>query len=327
MNHSFDIDHAKLYGISEAIIISNFQFWIVRNRANGTHQHDGRTWLYNSVRALGILFPYMTADQIRRTLESLEKKGVLVTGFYSSRPGDRTKWFAFADEAKFLPPPEHLAKSPNGGEDGGKPHLAKTTNGGEKGGEGHLAKSPNGLAKTPNGIGKSAKSTKSTDITTDVTSDKTNPAAPTVPPAPPAPPAPPEPKTPKAKASPATPVVVLPDWLPQETWDMWVRHRAKDKRSALDDDKAALCLKTLAKLRAKGNDPVAVIETSVERGWTGLFELKAAPQAPTVSAPSRPAKFDPNAYVNSGAAYAPAAPAYPAVDPYTIDAQFVERPA
>lgn len=148
------------------------------------------------------------------------------------------------------------------------------------------------------------------------------PAAPVVPPAPPEPPAP---KATKAKAGPAAPVVVLPDWLPESAWSMWVRHRAKDKRTALDDDSAGLQIKKLAKLRAEGNDPVAVIEASIERGWTGLFELKAAPQA--VAAPGRPGKFDPNAYVNSGAAYASPAPAYPAAAPYTIDAELVERPA
>lgn len=149
------------------------------------------------------------------------------------------------------------------------------------------------------------------------------PVAPAVPAAPPE-----QPKAKKAKANPAAPVVVLPDWLPQETWDMWVRHRAKVKSSALDDDKAALCLKTLARLRAQGHDPVAVIETSVERGWTGLFELKAAQPAPTAStAQPRQAKFDPNAYVQSGAAYANPAPASAVPEPYTIDAQFVERSA
>jgi len=100
---------------------------------------------------------------------------------------------------------------------------------------------------------------------------------PTTPPAPPAPPAPAAPK--KAKAGPASPVVVLPDWLPVDVWEMWVRHRAKDKKTLLDEDSAALQIKKLAKLLSEGNDPVLVIETSIERGWVGLFEVKT-PQAP-----------------------------------------------
>ena len=28
MNHFFDIEHAKRYGVVEAVLIANFQFWI-----------------------------------------------------------------------------------------------------------------------------------------------------------------------------------------------------------------------------------------------------------------------------------------------------------
>ena len=155
MNHSFDIEHARLYGIPEAILIGNFQFWIAQNRANGKHLIEGRTWTYNSVKAFAIQFPYMTGDKIRRALESLEKQGVVVTGFHAQEKGDRKKWYAFADEGKFLPALPHLAKSPNAGKKGVDPHLAKN---------------PNGLADTPNPFGKSAKSTNKTDVNPNVTS-------------------------------------------------------------------------------------------------------------------------------------------------------------
>ena len=57
MNHSFDIAHAKEYGLPEGILINNFQFWIAKNRANGRHQHEGRTWTYNTAKALAELLP------------------------------------------------------------------------------------------------------------------------------------------------------------------------------------------------------------------------------------------------------------------------------
>ena len=41
MEHHFNIEYAKKYGILEAILIDNFQFWIAKNRANGKHFHDG----------------------------------------------------------------------------------------------------------------------------------------------------------------------------------------------------------------------------------------------------------------------------------------------
>ncbi|MEJ7804317.1 MAG: helix-turn-helix domain-containing protein [Telluria sp.] len=136
--------------------------------------------------------------------------------------------------------------------------------------------------------------------------------------------APPKPAR-AAKANPAAPVVVLPDWLPESAWGMWVNHRVAIK-SPLTQDAADLCIKRLAKLRAEGNDPVLVIEASVMTGkWTGLFPLSADAR-PAANAPAgRPAKFDPNAYVNSGAAYVSSpAPARPG-QPHIIDGEFVER--
>lgn len=35
MHHMFDTEHARLYGLEEAVLINNLKFWIVRNRANG----------------------------------------------------------------------------------------------------------------------------------------------------------------------------------------------------------------------------------------------------------------------------------------------------
>lgn len=103
MNHSFDTDHAAKYGITEAVILNNFQFWIAKNRANEKHLHDGRTWTYNSVRAFAELFPYLTAKQLRYALDRLVSMGVLVKGNFNDSPYNRTSWYAFQDEESFLP--------------------------------------------------------------------------------------------------------------------------------------------------------------------------------------------------------------------------------
>lgn len=108
MNHSFDIFHASEYGLHEAIIISNLQFWLAKNRANEKHMHDGRTWTYNSIRAFGDLFPYLTPKQIRSAVDSLVERGILIKGSYNENPYDRTAWFAFQDEEQFLLPREPL---------------------------------------------------------------------------------------------------------------------------------------------------------------------------------------------------------------------------
>lgn len=111
LNHTFDIDHATQYGLIESILISNFQFWIARNKANCENERDGRTWTYNSVRALQELFPYLTPDKISGALSRLVENNILVVGIYNPRPADRTKWYAFFDETLFLPTLPHLGKS------------------------------------------------------------------------------------------------------------------------------------------------------------------------------------------------------------------------
>lgn len=114
MDHSFDIYHAQRYGLHEAIMIKNFQFWITKNKANGSHQYDERTWTYNSVKAFEELFPYFKPSQIRRCLESLLEQGVLLKGEYNKNPYDRTSWFAFNDESTFLIQQIDLSNLTNG---------------------------------------------------------------------------------------------------------------------------------------------------------------------------------------------------------------------
>lgn len=84
----------------------------------------------------------------------------------------------------------------------------------------------------------------------------------------------------------------LPDWLPTSSWEMWDRFRKKKSGKAWTDDAKHLSICKLGKLRAQGHDPTAVIEQSVQAGWTGLFPLKADTTAPPRG------KFDPVAYMN-----------------------------
>ncbi len=74
--------------------------------------------------------------------------------------------------------------------------------------------------------------------------------------------------------SPTRAKLALPDWLPLETWAMWDRFRKRKSAKAWTDDAKALSLRTLERLRAEGQDPTAIVEQSIERGWTGLFPLK-----------------------------------------------------
>jgi hypothetical protein len=102
--YHFHAQDAHDYGLAEAVMIYNLAFWIGKNRASGKHYHDGRTWTYNSIQAFRKLFPFWTRHQIEHVLKSLEKQGVIRTGNFNETAFDRTRWFAFEDEERFLVP-------------------------------------------------------------------------------------------------------------------------------------------------------------------------------------------------------------------------------
>ena len=117
MEHSFDVELAKKYGLEEAILIKHFVFWIQKNKANGKHYHDGKIWTYNSTAAFAEIFPYLSYKQIRRVLDSLKNQNVIVVGNHNENKYDQTLWYAFFDESEFLfsqLPKRETSNCPNG---------------------------------------------------------------------------------------------------------------------------------------------------------------------------------------------------------------------
>lgn len=102
MEHLFNVEVAKKYGVNAAILIRHFQFWIIRNKANKKHLHEGRTWTYCSVKAFTKIFPYWSTRQVRVILDNLIKEGVITKGTYSPKKYDKTTWYAFVDEEAFV---------------------------------------------------------------------------------------------------------------------------------------------------------------------------------------------------------------------------------
>lgn len=105
MTHFFDTDLATEYGLLEAILINNFQYWLSHNKANNINFHDGHYWTFNTRKGVQELFPYVSDKQVRTALEHLVNESILMTGNYNSTPMDRTLWYAFADEDKWLKTP------------------------------------------------------------------------------------------------------------------------------------------------------------------------------------------------------------------------------
>lgn len=69
------------------------------NKANNVNFYDGIYWTFNSMEAWSKQIDFMTINIIRRTLEKMEKEGLIVTGNYNTSKYDRTKWYALSGKA------------------------------------------------------------------------------------------------------------------------------------------------------------------------------------------------------------------------------------
>jgi len=80
---------AKAIGLNEAIILQQLHYWLQKS----SHSHDGRKWVYNSVRQWEEQFPFWSGTTVKRTLRSLEKAGLIETAAFNRQTFDRTKWY------------------------------------------------------------------------------------------------------------------------------------------------------------------------------------------------------------------------------------------
>ena len=64
----------------------------------------------------------------------------------------------------------------------------------------------------------------------------------------------------------------MPDWLPDDAWDDFVKYRKKKK--TFTAKAAELAIAKLGELRGGGDDPREIINQSIMNGWTGLFPVR-----------------------------------------------------
>lgn len=93
MTFSFDSDVAKIVGVNGAVLFCNISFWVMKNKANDRHFHDGNYWTYNSTQAFTELFPFLSRQQVRTALDKLVDENLILTGEYNEKDFDRTKWY------------------------------------------------------------------------------------------------------------------------------------------------------------------------------------------------------------------------------------------
>lgn len=93
--HAFAVDNAVRYGVREAVILNFFAKDTAFEQAHGA---TGTIWLRYTLDALVRLFPYMTIDQMRTTLNNLVKKGAIIKKQVAESPRDRTMFYALTED-------------------------------------------------------------------------------------------------------------------------------------------------------------------------------------------------------------------------------------
>lgn len=102
IQHGFDTGYAIAYGVDEAIMIRNLQFFITANANRGHNFREGRYWTYDRLEDFLNHFPYWSVQTVRRVLASLISQEVIIKGEFNSKWSNRTQWYAFKDQDKFL---------------------------------------------------------------------------------------------------------------------------------------------------------------------------------------------------------------------------------
>jgi len=104
MDHSFNVQLAIDFDKDIATFLNNLAFWTHKNAANRKHYHEGRYWIYNSIPAWLILFPYETTESIRRIIRNCVKHDLLIIGNFNKKSYDNTNWYSLSDKAlKYFP--------------------------------------------------------------------------------------------------------------------------------------------------------------------------------------------------------------------------------
>ena len=101
---SFYHNDARNYGLREAIILQCMKYWIDKNKKgretrNGKSDtfRDGRDWFYASYSQLSKMMPYFSIDTIRRAINPLIEKQVIIRSKFNKRKYDKTSWYTLGE--------------------------------------------------------------------------------------------------------------------------------------------------------------------------------------------------------------------------------------
>lgn len=102
MEHSFNVEIAREYGIPSAILLNQIVACIRDNERTGANRLDGKTWACQSARDLADRLPYFSSQIIKRTLAYMVQSGLLERGTHQEKSMNHTAWYTLTDKANAM---------------------------------------------------------------------------------------------------------------------------------------------------------------------------------------------------------------------------------
>ena len=94
-------------GLNEAVVLQQIHYWLGISK----HQIEGRTWVYNTYEEWRKQLPFWSVSTIKRTILSLEVKGLLLSANFNAMKMDKTKWYSI-DYEKLQEYEDHTMEHP-----------------------------------------------------------------------------------------------------------------------------------------------------------------------------------------------------------------------
>lgn len=103
-NHGFNVGIAIDFNPEIALFLGHLAFWAEKNLANNKHIHDGLVWSYDTLEALGDIFPYFSKRQLETIINNCVEYGLIKKGNFNKTLYDRTCWYALTEKSYFYFP-------------------------------------------------------------------------------------------------------------------------------------------------------------------------------------------------------------------------------
>ena len=103
---AFQPKHAELYGIECAILRQGIKLGLELNENKESHFHDGKVWMYNTVKEWARIYPFMTESKIKRSLAKLQAMGVIEIAQLDRNKLNHTNWYTLTNRLGQIEPIE-----------------------------------------------------------------------------------------------------------------------------------------------------------------------------------------------------------------------------